>query len=243
MGGHASKTTATDTASSVISTVQSATASSFTYSSANNTFNLSGSGNVIDVVDQTVTMTITSQTAVNSLESAQTGSDIAAAVENTVSDKGVSFTQWLDDSSDTAKSEVTTTSSEITSQIAATTCFETLSGSNLFVVSGSGNVVKDAIQSATIDSLSSCILKSDDVSASVNAMTNAINQSSTYTSENPFAFIADAAEAAVRDALVLGAIVFVLVVAFVATAKALARRGAAEDDGSPAPAPSAATAS
>jgi hypothetical protein len=49
----------------------------------------------------------------------------------------------------------------------------------------------------------------------VNDVTNTVNQHSTYDSNNPFAFITDAIEAAIKTAMVIAAVVFIAIVILV----------------------------
>ena len=234
MGGHTSKTTATAVATIASSDIQTATVDDVSYTSGSNTFTLSGDGDVVDVVTQTVKVSIDTASAVTAAASSATQDQIASDLENTSSDHSVSFTQWLDDSGDTTASTVTETVTQLTDQQNLTSCFTNLDGSNIIAISGSGDVVKDFIQTSMASEVASCIMNSNETASAVAAATNAINQSATYASENPFAFVTDAIEAVARDALLFAVVAFILVVAFVLVSKELAERAARA--GPPAPA-------
>jgi hypothetical protein len=90
-----------------------------------------------------------------------------------------------------------------------------LNGTQLFIVSGTDDVVVDNMQDQTMALAQQCLMSGGQTTDVVNKSTNTVNQHSTYISKNPLAFITDAIEAALKSAMMIAAVVFIAIVILV----------------------------
>ena len=247
MGGHESKQSVADTAVVLGSAVQSVTQNCINYVYAGNTINISGTGNVVNAVNQAMAVAVNSSCAASVTQSATFSNSLQAKVAQTLKDQEVALTQWMDSSSDDSEAHINQIVSTNVSSTTVQSCLNSINSQNILNITGSGNIVTDIVQSGTATLLSQCLLGQGQTSTAVNNIANTVNQHSTYDSENPLAFITDAIEALMRSAMILVAIVFVAIICFVALFLVLRgsrRSPAAQLPGAPlatAPRPASAT--
>jgi len=224
MGGHQSKQTVKATTSVVTTAVQNVTQTCITYVYGSNTFNISGDGNVVSGVnmkigirvDSTCTAAVTGKTSFQN--------DLQNKISQLLKDQEVAMAQWLDNSKDETKANIKQSiKSNITSNTVQT-CVNKINMQNLFNISGNSNVVKNVLQEGTANVISKCMLSDDQTVNTVNDVTNTINQHSEYDSKNPFAFITDAIEAIMKNATVVIAIIFIVVICFIGLFMVLRRK-------------------
>lgn len=220
-GGHKTVQTVTGTSTAVANVMQIVNQSCINIINGGNVIDISGNFNIIDGLSQTSSISITSDCVGHVKQTTSLDTIINDAISQTSNDQEIALTQWLDNSKDTTRtnliSNITTNVSSTTSQ----TCVNDLDSKNIFIVSGSGNIVKGAAQKSAIDLISKCLLGQEQASSVINDMTNTVNQHSTYTSKNPFAFITDAIEGVMKSSVGVIAIIFIVLVCFIIVFKVL----------------------
>lgn len=215
MGGHSSSLSANVTTNIVSSGVYDASQNCVVDASGGQSIIIDGSGNIIDGVDQIMDLQISS----NCYQSQVTNTDLQSAVDNqiaqTLADQQVAMTQWLDNGGDSVNSNIATS---VTSNITidnTQNCVEALNASQLLLVRGNSNVVRNVLQQQSAKGMLTCMQESENTSSFVQDTTNSVNQHSDYTSENPFAFITDAIAAMFKSALMAAAVIFIIIIALV----------------------------
>jgi hypothetical protein len=176
---------------------------------------INGDYNDISAVDQRVSVTVDSKCSTFASQNSTFNADLQNSVEQTLKDQEVALTQWMDASKDTQKTDIANKVTANFTQSTVQTCVNNLTGINNLVVNGSGNVVKDVTQDATLNVISQCILGNQQSSSVVADITNTTNQHGEYTSENPLAFIGDAFKAMAQSAMAIAAVIFIVIICFI----------------------------
>ena len=239
MGGHQSTQSVNTSAKLAASVVQSATQSCINIGSGSNIISFGGNNNVVDGVNQTVSVSVNSNCQVLTGQDSTFQAALASAATSTLDSQQVAMTQWMDNSHTDQSTSISNQLNTNLSQATAQTCLNQLAASNQLQFSGSGNVVKNIAQNATMDVISNCLMKNGQTNTMVSDITNTVNQHAQYKSENPFAFITDAITAVAKNITYTVALVFIAIVCFVVLYEILKhsgrrRRAAAAAVGSPA---------
>ena len=201
MGGHQSRQSVSMTADVLASAVQSVSQKCISRVAGGDEVSVAGSGNVVSGVAQSMSISVDSQCAAQVTQAASFQSSLAATVAQSLKDQQVAMTQWLDGSGDDSSTAIAQTVQTNVTADTAQTCLNDINSQNIVSVVGDGNVVSDVAQQDTVSLISRCMLGQGQTSKAVAAVTDTVNQHSTYTSKNPLAFIADAFEALARSAL------------------------------------------
>jgi hypothetical protein len=215
MGGHSSKQTV-DVSTSVTANIMQTTAQNcINVAYGGNTITINGNYNVVSGVDQTVSISINSACSTFAAQNSTFDADLENALSQILSDQEVALTEWMDNSQDDQNTDVKQNVTTNFTQSTVQNCVNNLDGYNILSVTGSGNVVQDITQTATLNVISQCILKGQQTSDVVSSITNTVNQHSVYTSENPLAFIADAVASVLKSAMAIAAVLFIVILCFV----------------------------
>jgi hypothetical protein len=215
MGGHQSVQSVSISTNVVGSAVQKVTQSCISYVNSDNVLAVSGDGNVLGDVTQTMSVSVNSVCSANITQNAKFQNSLANSVSELLKDQEVSMTQWLDNSQDDSNAAI---QQNVTTNVTSTTvqtCLDNINSQNILNITGSGNIIKDAVQSSTVSMISHCLLSQGQTSQSVNAITNTVNQHSTYTSKNPLAFMSDAIESVIKSVIMIAAVIFIVVICFI----------------------------
>ena len=224
LGGHQSRQTVNATTSVVSNAVQNVTQTCITYVYGSNTFNISGDGNVVSGVNMKIGIRVDS-TCTEEVTGKDTFQNVLQdKISQLLKDQEVAMTQWLDNSKDETKTNIKQSIENNITSNTVQTCVNKINMQNLFNISGNSNVVKNVLQEGTANVISKCMLTDDHVASTVNDVTNTINQHSEYESQNPFAFITDAIEAIMKNAMVVIAIIFIVVLCFIGLFMVLRRK-------------------
>jgi hypothetical protein len=224
MGGHQSKQSISASTKVVGSVVQTVSQDCITYVNSANEIVIRGNGNVIGTVDQSVSIKVSTTCGVFNDQDSTFTSKLNDSMTQVLSDQQIALTQWLDNSKDDTENSISQTIKTNVKQATVQTCLNNVNGHNVFAISGDDNVVGKATQASALDVISSCMLNQGQQSSTVNDISNTINQHSTYTSQNPLAFLTDALEAIMKSAMTLLAVVFIVIVCFIVIYMSL-RRG------------------
>ena len=224
MGGHQSKQSISASTKVVGSVVQTVSQDCITYVNSANEIVIRGNGNVVGTVDQSVSIKVSSDCGISTMQDADFENKLKTSMSQVLSDQEIALTQWLDNSKDDTENSLSQTIKTKVTQATVQTCLNNVNGHNVFAISGDDNVVGKATQASALDVISSCMLNQGQQSSTVNDISNTINQHSTYTSQNPLAFLTDALEAIMKSAMTLLAVVFIVIVCFIVIYMSL-RRG------------------
>jgi hypothetical protein len=141
------------------------------------------------------------------------------SVTQKLRDQEQALTEWLDPGGSNQRSDV---SQKVSTNITfnnVQNCLARLNGTQLFVVTGSNDVVVDNLQEQTLNLAQQCLLSGGQVVDVVNDVTNTVNQHSVYDSQNPLAFITDAFDAVLKSSMALAAVVFIALIILVSVFK------------------------
>lgn len=215
MGGHQSKQTVGVSALVAANVVQNTTQNCINVMYGDNVITVNGNYNVISGVNQSVSISIDSTCSTMAAQDSTFQADLEAAVSQSLSDQEQAMTSWMDNSGDdqgmSFKQSVTTNFTQTTVQ----NCVNTLNGTNILNINGSGNVVKDIVQTSTLNLISQCLLGNEQTTKTIVDITDTANQQGVYKSESPFAFLGDAFEAVAGSAIKIMAIIFIVIISFV----------------------------
>jgi hypothetical protein len=215
MGGHQSKqkvAVSTDLAAKV---VQTTAQNCINVSTGANTIAIDGNYNVISGVNQSIALSVNSDCSTFADQQSSFNADLENSMSQVLKDQSVALTQWMDGSKSTQSDEITQSVKTNFTQHNVQQCVNRLNSVNLLSVSGTGNVIKDITQEATLNVLSQCIQQGDQTSDVVSAITNTVNQQATSVSKNPFAFITDAISAVFKSLVVGGVVIFIVFICFI----------------------------
>lgn len=215
LDGHKSTQKISQTTEIVANAVQQTTQQSVNYVNGNNLINLSGSGNIVSDVTQTMSISVDSKTLAQVTQSATFQNTLTDTITQQIKNESIALTQWLDNSKEDNESQIyQSINTNVTSQTVQF-CVNNINSQNILNVSGSGNVLAKVLQNSTVDMISQCLMGQDQSSKAINDITNTINQTSSSVSKNPFAFITDAIESVMKSAMAIAAIIFIVIVCFV----------------------------
>jgi hypothetical protein len=224
MGGHQSTQKVAEVVNIVGTAVQKITQNCVTYENAGNTVNIDGMGNIVDQVNQSMTIKVDSSCMGQVTQDASFEDKIKSQISQMLSDQEVALTQWMDNSKDDSEADIAESISTNVTSTTVQSCVNDINSKNILNITGSGNVVAKIVQDSTSDMISKCLLGQGQTSTAVNNITNAINQHSKYTSKNPLAFITDAIQAMTKSTLILIAVIFIVLVCFVSLFLLLRRK-------------------
>jgi hypothetical protein len=213
--GHESKQSVLSTTTTTANIVQQTAQNCIDVSYGGNVIDVNGNYNILSGVDQTVSLSVNSDCSTFASQNSTFNSDLSDAMSQILSDQEVALTQWIDTSKDTQYTNITENVTANFTQSTVQSCVNNLNGYNVLSVTGSGNVIKNITQDVSLNILSQCLIQNSQTGSSISDITNTVNQHSTYTSTNPFAFIADALESMSRSAMAIAAIIFIVIVSFV----------------------------
>lgn len=215
MGGHNSKQTVKTTNNLVTQAMLTATQDCVQYTDGNQVLGVYGSGNIVTGNVQKLQLSIDSKCISAIKQKGDFKNKLENALSQTLKDQEQALTEWMDSSGDTQENDITNNIVNTITFNDLQECLSKVNGSQLIIVKGSGNVVAKNVQEQTQAIVSECVMGGGQAAEVANDVTNTVNQHSTYQSKNPFAFITDAIQAALKSAMVIAAIVFVAIVVLV----------------------------
>jgi hypothetical protein len=198
------------------SVVQNVAQSCITYLNSDNVIAINGNGNFVGGITQTMSISVDSTCSANIQQNAAFENNLQNSIAQVLKDQEIALTQWMDNSKDESDASINQTISTSVTANTVQTCLNSINSHNILNVSGNNNVVKGIVQSSTVNLISQCLLGQGQQSSTVNDVTNTVNQHSEYTSKNPLAFITDAIEAMMKSAMVVIAVIFIVLICFVA---------------------------
>lgn len=215
MGGHHSTQSANDTEDVVTTATFNATQNCLSYMDGTQVIAISGSGNIFEGNIQESELSVDMKCVDQMSQQGDFQNQLEASISQTLQDQEIALTEWMDPGGDSQESSIV---QNVTNNITfddVQNCLASLNGTQLFVVSGSNNVVVDNLQTQTMALAQECLMSGGQAADVVNDVTSNINQHSHYDSESPFAFITDAIEAMLKSAMAIAAVVFVVIIVLV----------------------------
>jgi hypothetical protein len=127
----------------------------------------------------------------------------------------VALTQWLDGSGSNQSTNIKQNVQTNFTQSTVQSCVNNLNGYNILNVSGTGNVVKDVTQKATLSVISQCLVQNSQTNSVISSITNTANQHAEYKAANPLSFLADTFNALAKSLAAAAVLGFILLICFV----------------------------
>lgn len=227
MGGHQSRQSVSLSSSVITNATYSKTSNCINVAQGNNIFSLYGNNNVIENVDQSTSLSVDAKCAQDLTQSQDFMQDLANKVVGTLKTQEVALTSWMTPGKSTQDTNVSNVVQTNISTKDVQNCLTQLSGTNIFSVVGSGNVVRSVVQNLSENKFGGCLGSNSQVVKASSDISNAVNQAQSDVQKNPFAFITDAIQAAVADVAIAVGVVVVVVVMVIVVAKLI--RKASED--------------
>ena len=215
MGGHTSKQSVDATTNVVTNATLNVSQNCLSYMDGTQVISIHGSGIIFKGNIQQSQLSVDMKCIDQMSQEGDFESQLTASITQQLEDEEVAATQWMDPSGDDQKTDIT---SNVTTNITfndVQNCLATLNGTQLFVVSGSNDVIVDNMQEQTMTLAQQCLMSGGQTVDVVSDITNTVNQHSTYDSENPWSFIVDAIEAVLKSAMAIAAVVFIAIVILV----------------------------
>ena len=195
-----------------------------TYTSNGNTLNINGNNDVIQGVDQKITLSVDTACVTQDPLNYSFSSRVQNSAIQQLADEQIALTQWLDNSKDTITTSLSTDLELGVTQTNSQNCMDSINANNTINVTGDYDVVKNVTQTYSLDTVTGCHMKDGVAFKASNSMTNTLNQHLLYTSVNPFAFITDAITAITHSIALLVAFCFIVFICFVALFAVLRHR-------------------
>lgn len=236
MGGGHSRQSYTDTTNIMNTALVTTAQNCSTGTVASQTLIMAGHNNIGRGLNQE----IDAKSDVTCLSKAKSMSSFAdtlgTAIAQSLSDKGVAGTQWLDNRNvDTAANVVNNITTSVTASDVAD-CTAQVVTSNTQEILGHDNLMENTDQRISADRVVNCLMETSSTNEAVNKITDTANQQTTSTSSNPLSFITDAASAAFDGLLKTAATIIIIVICLVAIYFVLRRVTTSESDAAPVPA-------
>lgn len=223
MGGHHTKLKVKDTNDIVTNVVLDSNQNCISYSSAGQRIDVSGNGNIVTGVDQTIEMNVDKNCVANVTQNSGTQQKIANQIGQSVADKTMALAQWLDAGHTTVETSIDNTIKTNVTEKAIENCMSSLDARQFITVSGDTNVLSGIVQTEKLGYVGGCLMSSNQVANAAANVSNTVNQHSSYEASNPFAFIGDAI-AAIGIAVALFIFIIVLVIAYEVVKKRPAKK-------------------
>ena len=215
MGGHQSKQSVAVSSDLVTNASMKMSQDCISFMDGSQVIAVNGSGNVVDGNVQESSMSVNSKCVAQLGEDGSFVNKLTDSVSQALKDEEIALSQWMDGSKDKQSTSIAENVTQNLTFEEAQKCLNTVQGTQVIMVKGTGNVVSDNLQEQSSQLVSNCLMSGSETAKSVNDVTNTINQHSTYKSDNPFSFITDAIEGVFRSAIAVAAVVFIAVVILV----------------------------
>lgn len=215
MGGHNSTQVANVTTSMINSAVLSATQKCINYEHGSNIIDVTGTGNVVDDVNQRISFSIDANCLAGATQQDTLITNMSDKMSQSLKDQDLALTQWMDGSKDTNISKVKQLISNNVSSTVVQNCVKDLDSRNILNVAGTGNVVTKIVQDSTSKAVGDCMMKQGQTAKAVETVTNTINQHAEHTSKSPFAFITDAIQSVTKSLIYVAAVIFIVIICFI----------------------------
>ena len=178
--GSSSSTSVSETSNVINTYAQNFSANCGSSSSSNNAVLITGSGNSLENIIQSSSTGSDQKCKVYNPQTASSAATLtmsAAAISATIAQQA---TGLLDDSKSSASTNISTTLANTINQNTIFNCAISVTSSNLVLVDGSGNVLKNVDQYSTTNAVSSCLMNS---SQSASVLGNVAQTSSATASD------------------------------------------------------------
>ena len=224
MGGHQTKQTVTQISNTVSKAVFdqlqkcASDVSSYNHILINNAHNAE-----IDVTQHNV-IHVTKKCVQDQLSNSQFTAKLSDAVGQSLTDKQIALTGFLDASHNNIKSHINNNVTQTTVHKAIQDCTMNLVNRNDVDLKGIYGGVIRIDQSNDTTMLSNCFQTSKNVADMSTNISNAVNQTAKTISKNPFAFITDAISSIMSKGIYIGALLIIAIVVFVVLYKVFRRR-------------------
>lgn len=209
MGSHYSTQTVAVSTNVVTNASLNTAQNCVTFMDGTQVISIYGSGIIYKGNIQRATLSVDSKCVSQMNQQGEFENKLTDSIIQELKDQEIAMTQWLDPGGDL---QITDIVQNVTTNVTfkdVQNCIDSLQATQLSIVRGNNDVIVDNIQEQTMNLASTCMMRGDQTVDVVNDVTNTINQHSTYTSKNPFAFITDAIEATIKSAMAIAAVVFI----------------------------------
>lgn len=215
MGGTHSTQLVSDQINSSSSVVQKLSMNCISYENANNELVVNGSGNVVGNITQTMHAVVDSACVGSSLSAQELSSEASDEVSQQMTTQQIALTGMLDASSQNIADSMTNNFNTVLNVTTSQNCVNSYNNSNITVVSGDANVVKNVTQSNTLDAVGKCLMTQSGSTDATTTNADTSNQYSSYVSSNPFSFITDAIKSMFSDGFAAIAAIIILIIVFI----------------------------
>jgi len=213
MGGYHSKQKVTDTTDVVSNAVLDVVQTCTTYMAGDQEINITGDGNDVSDNVQSATMTINAACVDKIGQYGTFNAHMSDSVTQQLASKGVAMTGWLDPGGSTQSTSIKQNVTDNVSFSDAQASTKKLATKQLIVVSGSGDVVVNNLQTQSTNLMADSLMSGPgQVATCVNSITDTVNQHATQVESNPLACITDAMDTLFHSALGIAALVFIAVI-------------------------------
>jgi len=215
MGGHQSTQTVKVSTNVVTNATLNVTQNCLSYMDGTQVISIHGHGIIFKGNIQRSQLSVDMKCVDQMSQKGEFENRLADSIAQELKDQEQALTEWMDPSGDDQGTDIT---QNVTTNITfndVQNCLASLNGTQLFIVSGSDDVIVDNMQEQTMTLAQQCLMSGGQATDVVNNVTNTVNQHTNYDSESPFAFITDAVEAVLKSTMAIAAVVFVAIVILV----------------------------
>lgn len=215
MGGQQSKQKVSATTRVASETAMDLTQNCVSYMDGTQVISINGNNNVFSGNTQRMSMNVDAKCVSQAGQDGSFENKLNDAVTQQLKNESVALTQWLDNSKQSLKQDIDETVTSAFKFKDVQNCMNELTGTQVIAIEGDDNVVTNNLQDQSMALAADCLMAGAQTSQAASDITNTMNQHSTYTSKNPFAFITDAIEGVFQSAFGVAALVFIAIVILV----------------------------
>lgn len=186
-----------------------------TYLSGDQIIDIHGDGNIFNGNVQRASLSINSKCVDSISQKGNFVESLADKVAQELNKKDVALTQWMDPGGENQASDIRESIKNNIKISDVQECLARLNGEQLFIISGSDNIIQNNLQDQTMNLAKQCLMSGSQTADTMNHITNSINQHSTHITDSPFAFITDAIKSVFSSSIYVAAFVFIIIIIFV----------------------------
>lgn len=230
-GGHKTKQSINTTSDTVTNAAFNSVQKCYKAADGTQIFNITGSNDIVTGNTQKLNLVVdVNECASDVNQDGKFKDTISNKIAQSLKDQEVALTQGLDNSKDIQNTKLLNKVRTNLTFNDVQNCNAKLDGTQIFNVAGNNDIVENNAQEQTLDLFANCMKQSGQTADVIHDITNTINQHSTYTSKNPFAFITDAIKEALKSAMIIAAVVFIAIIAFVFIYEVSGKKDKSSDD-------------
>ncbi|QRY19157.1 BA71V-E248R (k2R) [African swine fever virus] len=216
MGGSTSKNSFKNTTNIISHSIFNQMQSCISMLDGKNYIGVFGDGNIINHIFQDLNLSLNTSCVQKHVNEENFITNLSNQITQNLKDQEVALTQWMDAGHHDQKTDIEENIKVNLKTTLIQNCVSALSGMNVLVVKGNGNIVENATQKQSQQIISNCLQGSKQAIDTTTGITNTVNQYSHYTSKNFFEFIADAISAVFKNIMVAAVVIVVIIVGFIA---------------------------